>query len=163
MRGMGPGGRAAALIVGLAVAIGSTRADERHGKAAGGGGLLSDLFNERPQTPIQMAPNGVQAKPQTLRSPTTADSLLPADTAETVDTITAKQERCKNALIRRMAVCDRLRDIADKTGNDALWEQANQLEERAQAIYWRQTSRMPQPAPTPLSAGVADAVPQPRP
>jgi hypothetical protein len=50
------------------------------------------------------------------------------------------QQREKNAFTRRQAVCDRLIQIAEATGDIELQRQANELLERAWSIYLRRTA-----------------------
>jgi hypothetical protein len=47
-------------------------------------------------------------------------------------------ERIMNALLRRQAVCMRLREIADETNDKALDRTANELEEMADKLYKEQ-------------------------
>lgn len=53
-----------------------------------------------------------------------------------------QQQRHMNAVLRRVQVCDRLRQIAEQTGNAELQQQADELEARAWAIYQRQTESL---------------------
>ncbi|MGH7224827.1 MAG: hypothetical protein ACRELF_16510, partial [Gemmataceae bacterium] len=106
-----------------------------------GNGLLSGLFHEKPRSQAQAEK---QISNQKLQK------------ASSVESVAAEQQRHMNALMRRMEVCDRLRMIANQTGNEALMTQANELEERANAIYRLQTSRLPLPAQAPLSVLAAD-------
>jgi hypothetical protein len=51
----------------------------------------------------------------------------------------AVQAREREALFRRQAVCDKLRLIAAQTSNDALMRKADQLNDRAWALYQQRT------------------------
>jgi hypothetical protein len=56
---------------------------------------------------------------------------------------TAKElKRHENALLRRMQVCDRLRQIAQDTNDADLERQADELEDLARAAYQRHTERL---------------------
>jgi hypothetical protein len=56
---------------------------------------------------------------------------------------TAKElKRHENALLRRMQVCDRLRQVAQDTNDADLERQADELEGLAQAAYQRHTERL---------------------
>lgn len=122
-------------------AVVPTRADDYYeSNAPEARGLLSGMFHEKPKAPAKgRAPNSsaaVEVKPPPIN---------------TVAIMAAEQQRHMNAWFRRMEVCDRLRAIANETGNDALMNQADELAERANQLYRQQTSRMPAPAPTPLT------------
>jgi hypothetical protein len=54
-----------------------------------------------------------------------------------------EQKRAMNAFLRRMQVCDRLREIAYNTNDTELEQQANDLEEQARRLYEQQTARLP--------------------
>lgn len=55
----------------------------------------------------------------------------------------ARQVREMNALLRRLEVCDRLREIAWQTNDPYLEGQAVQLEERASAVYAQRMANLP--------------------
>jgi hypothetical protein len=57
-----------------------------------------------------------------------------------------EQERQMNAVLRRVEVCLRLRQVALDTGNDELQRQAEELEARAWEVYRKQTAHLPIPA-----------------
>jgi hypothetical protein len=123
------------------VAVATTRGEDGTVKPPVAKGLLSGLFHEKPRAQARMETKAGAEKPQPV---------------STVESTAIEQERQKNAWFRRVEVCDRLRMIANQTGNEALMNQANELEERANAIYRRQTSRLPLPAQAPLSVLAAD-------
>jgi hypothetical protein len=58
------------------------------------------------------------------------------------------REREDNALTRRLAVCDRLREIARKTNNNDLENQVDRLEERINTLYQQRVGRMTSTAST---------------
>ncbi len=161
MRRLRLGGVAAALLMGLGVAVATIRAgDYYEDESSEPKGLLSGMFGEKPKS---QATKSQATKSQATRSKSSKNSKKgknaseaappPVPTAEAgyVEQAAAEQQRRMNALIRRMEVCDRLRLIADQTGNEALMIQANELEERANAIYRNQMAGLPLPAQTPLS------------
>ena len=154
MRRLRLGGMAAALFVGLGVAVTIARAgDYYEDNTPESKGLLSGMFGDKPKNqtkpskPVKSAKNARNGRGANEAAP------RPAPTAEggSVELAAVEQQRRMNALIRRMEVCDRLRMIADQTGNEALMIQANELEERANAIYRQQMAGLPLPAQTPLS------------
>jgi hypothetical protein len=129
-------------VVCIAVlAAATTRAADPDGNAPAASGLLSGLFHEKPRA---------QAKSAKKANETT---LPPPSGVELPET---QRQRHVNAWIRRMEVCDRLRIIADQTGNMALRSQADELEERANALYRQQTANLPVAAQAPLSVLAAD-------
>src|SRR5690348_12639595 len=143
MRRVGAWGMAAALVVGLGAAVaeagerdGNTRPEPR--------GLLSGLFGDKP-------------KAKTDKQPAADDRPAPSRTTEAV---LLEQQRQMNALLRRMQVCDRLRLIAEQTGNDELMRQADVLEARAEEVYRQQTAQLPLPS-QPLEADATPPAPKP--
>lgn len=151
MRRLGLGGVTAALFLGLGVAVATTRGADKDGKPAAKG-LLSDLFHEQPKEKRKQAAKAAEPKPQPL---------------PTIETAAAKQQRLMHAWFRRVEVCDRLRMIAEQTGNALLRNQADELEERATAIYRQQTSNLPLAAQVPpamksLPRQAGGPAPQPR-
>ena len=148
------GGVTAALLVGLGAAVATARGGEYYeDNTPQAEGLLSGLFHEKPRKQVKNTKN-IKNIPNTQNAQNVGElQLRPAASAASgsVESAIAEQQRRMNALIRRMEVCDRLRMIANQTGNEALMMQANELEERANAIYRQQTASLPLPAQTPLS------------
>lgn len=127
------------------VIVRPTRADDYYeANTPEAHGLLSGMFHEKPKAPARGQGKG-QAK-----NASAATEVKPPP-INTVAIMAAEQQRHMNAWFRRMEVCDRLRAIANETGNDALMNQADELAERANQLYRQQTSRMPAPVVTPLS------------
>jgi hypothetical protein len=62
------------------------------------------------------------------------------------DLAAAMQARERALLDRRQAVCDKLKEIALRTGDEALMRRAEQLDQRAWALYQRRTSAPAVPA-----------------
>lgn len=126
-----------ALWLNMAVVAPTRGEDYYEEKGQEAKGLLSGMFNEKPKGGSSKRDNkAVQVRPR----PTA-----------TVATVEAERQRHQNALMRRMEVCDRLRTIANQTGNEALMLQANELEERATRLYRQQTAGLAVPLPTPLT------------
>lgn len=137
-----------ALWWNLAAAV-PTRADDYYQNSPPEAqGLLSGLFQEKPKGPSKGQARG-QAKGQ-AKNDKNAIAVRPQPMA-TVTAMAAEQLRHKNAWLRRMEVCDRLKTIADQTGNEALLNQAYELEERANLLYRQQTYGLPAPVQTPLA------------
>jgi hypothetical protein len=141
--------RHSAFCIGIGlVAVATAGGADNNVNAPVGKGLLSGLFHEKPRTQgkkdkaqVKREDNPIEDKPEPIRS---------------VESSSAEQQRYVNALIRRMEVCDRLRMVALQTGNETLMTQANELEDRANEVYRRQTAGLPLAARATPSAGDAD-------
>ena len=129
-----------AFCIGWA-AVGPAVGADNDVEPAVGKGLLSNLFHEKPKTQVKKENKPTEIKPRPPSS---------------TETAAAEQQRHMNALLRRMEVCDRLQMIANQTGNEALGNQASELEERAKEIYRRQTAGLALPAQAPLTVLAAD-------
>lgn len=68
-------------------------------------------------------------------APTTTPTLTVADRATELD-------RLMRAYWRRQEICDRLRDIALQTSDNALYEEANRLEEMAWRLHQQRSSKL---------------------
>lgn len=55
----------------------------------------------------------------------------------------AERAREENALLRRQAVCLKLRTMADQTHNEELHRQADELDDRAWSVYQRRIAHLP--------------------
>ena len=55
----------------------------------------------------------------------------------------AERAREENALLRRQAVCLKLRTIAAQTNNEELRRQADELDDRAWSVYQRRIAHLP--------------------
>jgi len=121
MRHRGVGTWALALVL----AVGA--ANRAHGQLPAGGsqgGLITRYF-KRPA-----APKADKADPKEEHA---ESQLSPA----------AQLAQAQADWLRRQEVCLRLRDIAHETGDDDLWRQADQLEQRAWDAFVQQTGRGP--------------------
>lgn len=68
-----------------------------------------------------------------------ADSVE-AEQGPTVNELAAVRARQEKTLLRRLAVCDRLMEIAVRTGDDDLLRRAEQLDERCRRAYAERTA-----------------------
>jgi hypothetical protein len=62
-----------------------------------------------------------------------------AKPAKLLDSAAAKRSREEAALLRRLAVCDKLMEIAVQTGDRDLMRRAEELDARARAVYAQRT------------------------
>jgi hypothetical protein len=164
MGNLGAKGVAAALCLGLIVT--TARADE------GDGG---DLRAMPPTKPSWWSGTFAAKAPATPKAAAASAETPPPRVATSNPGSALFREQ--NAYIRRLEVCDDLLDIAERTGNEALREQVNQLKDKAWAVYQQRTaasgSRMAdeaallRPTPTPSDsarrAAVTDAIPSNQP
>lgn len=65
-----------------------------------------------------------------------------------------EQDRLMKAYLRRLDVCDKLRDVAHESSNERLTEEANRLEDLAWRLYQKQSSKL-----LGISTAAADEVP----
>ncbi len=101
------------------------------------------------------------------RNAAPAGQPMPAPTAPPVaDRAASIQQREEKAFMRRMAVCDRLRQIAEATNDADLGRQADALQEQAWLIYTRRTASLGLPgtdeAVLQQRLGTGTATPRPR-
>jgi hypothetical protein len=87
-----------------------------------GAGLLDRLFAQATTAPVVQKDEKKETKSVPAVPPSTVRSHALAD------------------FLRRMAVCDRLREIAEEAGNDELKNRADVLEMRAKDIYVQHTN-----------------------
>jgi hypothetical protein len=134
MRRVGAGGLLTALIVGLAMS----------GTVLGGPFGGNDLSPSGDSSSGAKKGNwwdgwtGGKAK-EAKKAPVTVERPLAPNPAETM---AFEQQRQMNAYLRRVAVCDRLRDIAFQNNDTELQRQADQLELRAWEIYRQHTANV---------------------
>src|SRR5689334_12615871 len=102
MRRVGSWGMAAALIVGLGGAVGIAGGPDNEDQAPAKG-WLSGWFGDKPKLPAKVDKKTVEPAPE-----------LPSSTQMSA----AEQQRQMHAFIRRMAVCDRLRQVALQSDNE---------------------------------------------
>jgi hypothetical protein len=117
--------------------------------AYGGGdsrGLLDRLFgnsDDKPKPDAKKpdkkdpAPN----KPDKDAAPAKSEEIKKP--AKIVDEAAAERKREQDTLLRRLAVCDKLQEIAFQTRDAELQHTAEQLAEKAQAAYSQRIAHLP--------------------
>jgi hypothetical protein len=139
MRTVGVGILAAALlgtVVSLAAAQDAGFRDEPPGKVKSGASAGSGKDKARSKSDDKARPAAARPQERTAR----------------------ELKRHENALLRRMQVCDRWRQIAQETNDADLERQADELEELARAAYQRHAEHLGVAA-----AGEAGREPRPEP
>jgi hypothetical protein len=148
MRKAGAWGLTATLVAGLA-AVAAGAADDDAGSSGPKyyspaptwqwkpfGGWSPPKFDMDEKKPVEK-------KPLPRTEPTTVKKTnAPAKTASIVDEAAAERSRQEAALLRRLQVCDKLKEIAIRTNDYELLRRAEELEERAQACYVQRTARL---------------------
>jgi hypothetical protein len=140
MRRVGSWGLTAALIVGLGGAVVTAGGPDSDAKAPPKG-IFSSWFGDKPKPPAKTDKKPVEVKPD----------MMP----NAPDLTAGEQKRQMEAFMRRMAVCDRLRQVALQSDNEALMRQADELEMRAQELYRQKIANLPQVA-APLTTLAAE-------
>jgi hypothetical protein len=141
MRTLRAGGLAA-LLLGLAAAGG--RGDDEpkpapvryNPRPTWGARAVSD--DQQAPPPDKSAPANKADKPDKADKPAPGAAGAPAPRPARV----ADRDREEKAYLRRIAVVDRLREIAIDTRDPDLLRQADQLEEKASALYQQRTGGM---------------------
>lgn len=126
------------LLIGLGVSAGAVRAgDEDDDRPAPrkvhygrGPGLM-----ERIWMPSQ--------KPQEKKTAEKKENPAAEKPAPVVETPVMIRKREQDAWERRLQVCLRLMDLANQSGDDQLYRQAEELEQRAWAVYLQRTAHLP--------------------
>jgi hypothetical protein len=67
-------------------------------------------------------------------------SPTPAAKARAADTAAATRAQEEANFLRRLAVCDKLQQMANEIGDEALEKQAMQLQQKAQSVYKQRTA-----------------------
>ncbi len=104
-------------------------------------GIFSSWFGDKSKPPAKTESKPVEVKPD----------MMP----NAPDLTAGEQKRQMEAFMRRMAVCDRLRQVALQSDNEALMRQADELEMRAQEIYRQKIADLPRVA-APLTTLAAE-------
>jgi hypothetical protein len=132
MRKLGAGVLAAALL-GAAVSVAAAQDDQDE--------------SDTKAVPVDRAPwkrdtNKSANKPKA--APAAAKKEAPAKPAgpSLVQRNAEEQTRQRNALLRRLQVCNRLRQVAQEKGDAELESRADELEAQAWEIYQRQAARL---------------------
>ena len=123
---------AAALVLGTAALWGAA---QEPAPAENKGGLFSGLFGKKAEAP--------KAAPAKEPGPAKEE----ARPATSLDAAAAVRERELDAYLRRMAVCDKLRAIAEQTQDEALERKADQLLQRSLAVFQHRTAHLGQGGP----------------
>jgi hypothetical protein len=71
----------------------------------------------------------------------------------------AVRARERTALLRRQAVCDRLKEIGLRNHDEALISEADDLAQQAWSVYRNRTAQLPQPGPVRPAGGRFDEGP----
>jgi hypothetical protein len=90
----------------------------------------------------------VQPQPMPGTGGTTAANTPPTPSSNKERAAALQKEL--DAYLRRMQVCDRLKEIADETGDAALEQQAELMAQRAWFIYQQRTAQLKLPGLAPL-------------
>lgn len=94
-----------------------------------------------------------QPTPMPVAGGTTASNVLtnvtPASTSNKERAAALQKEL--DAYLRRMQVCDRLKEVADETGDTALEQQAELMAQRAWFVYQQRTAQLKLPGLAPLN------------
>lgn len=106
-------------------------------------------LNKSPST-SRAASNAGAASP--AAGPNTTAPLSPSNTNKER---AAALQRELDAYLRRMQVCDRLKEIADETGDSALEQQAELMAQRAWFVYQQRTAQLKLPGLVPLDEQAA--------
>jgi hypothetical protein len=102
-----------------------------------------DLRSMPPRTPMWWDGWFAPAAPKPPAAKPAADADKKPTAGATAVEAAAARRRETAAYLRRQAVCDRLRQVAVQNGDDALYQQAQDLEDRAWAIYQERTAGLP--------------------
>jgi hypothetical protein len=105
-------------------------------------GLLGKLF--APKESAEEAP-AKPAKPATGRESSSRPMTYnrpPIPRTSSKGDVVGQLAKERENYLRRLQVCQRIRDIAQETGNTALEKEADQLEERASTIYQQRAARL---------------------
>jgi hypothetical protein len=115
-------------------------------------GLLDRWFGaDRPPKPVNPKPEKDAKKSRDTKdgkdsSTKESEDLEPTtgiNRAGVSDAAAAERKREQDTLLRRLRACDRLLEVAFQTQDPVLQQLAEQLEERAQAVYAQRTSHLP--------------------
>jgi hypothetical protein len=139
MRGVGGWKLEVALLVGLGVVSVASAQDVPSGaeekpaatSRTGFQGVFRKWFGP-PSTGTEKKPGARAEKDAAKKSPP-AKAVVHDEAA----VVRAREEA---ALLRRLAVCDRLKEIAYESGNEELQRKAEQLDQRAWAVYSQHTA-----------------------
>ncbi|HZU39036.1 MAG TPA: hypothetical protein VFA18_24125 [Gemmataceae bacterium] len=147
----------AALVLGLSGGVASAAmADSTDGAnqappPAGSSSVLSQwlssTFKKSDSKPAE-PDKSVEVKKDEAKSAT-------ATSAPAVKDPLAEREHAREDYFRRLKVCDQLQTIADKTGDQTLANEAQELSDRAGKIYEARIARLPVPLSSAALPGAA--------
>jgi len=136
MRTLGVWGIGTALLLGLGAAAPAgekpAAGDDSQPAARQDGGHFLNWFSGPPKPAANK--NADRKKP---------DVAVKASPAPVVDTAAAVRAREEAAYLRRLAVCDKLQEVAQDTNDGELSRLAEQLAEQAWQVYLQRTAQLP--------------------
>lgn len=162
MRRRGAEVMAAAVVWGglAAATLGQVRADEAPPAPVKTGGLWGLWFGGKAaDKPGDKTAGQTTGKPAAETPAADATVVTPADGAAELPASTVFHQAAealqheKQAYLRRVEVCDRLRDIALETGNSDLERQADALALEAGRVWELRTARLPRPLSSEKTTG----------
>ena len=118
----------AALVLGLCGAA----------RAAEGPTLSSSPFNGAQNPGFHRWGGPSTERPKPLQ--TSTSSLAKARASDTAAAVRAQEEA---NFLRRLAVCDKLREMANQTSDESLERQSYSLQQKAESVYKQRTSAGP--------------------
>jgi len=135
MRRLGVWGIAVAVLVGLGAAAVAWAEEPDAGAKAGwfGGGW----FGSKPAAAKSDKPKAEKPKAEKAKGEAAAKA------PPVVDAAAEARSREEEAYFRRLAVCDKLQQIADSTNDTELQGLALQLSERVYAVYMQRIAHLP--------------------
>jgi hypothetical protein len=147
MRKVGAWSLTAALIFGLSTA--SARADDDTQSSTPKPNPRAPTWDWKPSDILYGSrSNRDDLKPIAPKPAPKPDATIakkpatPVKQTSTVADAAAERSRQEAALLRRLQVCDKLKEIAIRTNDAELLRRAEQLEERSQACYTQRTARL---------------------
>ena len=83
-----------------------------------------------------------EIKPAPKAEPVAKTPTTPVKPASIVEGAVVRRSREEAVLLRRLRVCDKLKEIAIRTNDNGLLRRAEELEERAQTTYAQRTAHL---------------------
>jgi hypothetical protein len=100
-------------------------------------------------------PKPAPRKPDPPKNDAAKKPASPKPAAPAVDPAVAERSKAETALMRRLEVCDKLKEIALRSNDTMLFHHAEVLDERARTVYAQQTGSLAGA----LDASVSDSKP----
>jgi hypothetical protein len=138
MRRFGAWGVTAALLVGLSACVARGGEDEANGDSA----------KPAPKSSIRWSPFFARAfrldesKPQPKPVAKSKKKTTTEKPAAPTRNVAAERSREEAELLRRLAVCDKLMEIAVRTNDNELFHRVEVLDERARSTYQQRTAAL---------------------